>query len=165
MTDQTAKTVEITIDPLRKRIRIHRETLKQLHYPAYVQFLVNPEKSYMAVLGSDQPLRGGTANRLRINPDRLRSAQSTELYSSILLESLSPLLGGMNPAYNYRLSGEVDVENRVAYFSLKQIQTVVRRRYVPCHGQRNPPRAGEASLSGRVHSAHSDMEAMDCRWV
>ena len=129
----TAKTVEITIDPLRKRIRIHRETLKQLHYPAYVQFLVNPEKFYMAVLGSDQPLRGGTANRLRINPDRLRSAQSTELYSSILLESLSPLLGGMNPAYNYRLSGEVDVENRVAYFSLKQIQTVVRRRY---HGSK-----------------------------
>ena len=54
-------------------------------------------------------------------------------YSSILLESLSPLLGGMNPAYNYRLSGEVDVENRVAYFSLKQIQTVVRRRY---HGSK-----------------------------
>lgn len=133
MTDQTAKTVEITIDPLRKRIRIHRETLKQLHYPAYVQFLVNPEKSYMAVLGSDQPLRGGTANRLRINPDRLRSAQSTELYSSILLENLSPLLGGMNPAYNYRLSGEVDTENRVAYFSLKQIQTVARRRY---HGSK-----------------------------
>lgn len=39
----------------------------------------------------------------------------------------------MNPAYNYRLSGEVDVENRVAYFSLKQIQTVVRRRY---HGSK-----------------------------
>ena len=93
MTEQTAKTVEITIDPLRKRIRIHRETLKQLRYPAYVQFLVNPEKSYMAVLGSDRPLRGGTANRLRINPDRLRSAQSTELYSSILLENLSPLWG------------------------------------------------------------------------
>ena len=133
MTEQTAKTVEITIDPLRKRIRTHRETLKQLHYPAYVQFLVNPEKSYMAVLGSDQPLRGGTANRLRTNPDRLRSAQSTELYSSILLENLSPLLGGMNPAYNYRLSGEVVAENRVAYFSLKQIQTVARRRY---HGSK-----------------------------
>lgn len=57
MTDQTAAMVEITIDPLRKRIRIHRETLKQLHYPVYVQFLVNPEKSYMAVLGSDRPLR------------------------------------------------------------------------------------------------------------
>ena len=68
MTDQTAAMVEITIDPLRKRIRIHRETLKQLRYPAYVQFLVNPEKSYMAVLGSDRPLRGGTANRLRIDP-------------------------------------------------------------------------------------------------
>lgn len=133
MTEQPAKTVEITIDPLRKRIRIHRETLKQLRYPAYVQFLVNPEKSYMAVLGSDRPLRGGTANRLQISPDSLHSPQSTELYSSILLESLSPLLGGMNPAYNYRLSGEVDVENRVAYFSLKQIQPVAHRRH---HGSK-----------------------------
>ena len=129
MTEQTAKTVEITIDPLRKRIRIHRKTLKQLHYPAYVQFLVNPEKSYMAVLGSDRPLRGGTANRLRIDPAKLRTAQSTELYSSILLENLSPLLGGMDPAYNYRLSGEVDGENRVVYFSLKNVQAVTRRRY------------------------------------
>ena len=133
MTEQPAKTVEITIDPLRKRIRIHRETLKQLRYPAYVQFLVNPEKYYMAVLGSDRPLRGGTANRLQISPDSLHSTQSTELYSSILLESLSPLLGGMNPAYNYRLSGEVDVENRVAYFSLKQIQPVAHRRH---HGSK-----------------------------
>lgn len=129
MTDQTAAMVEITIDPLRKRIRIHRETLKQLRYPAYVQFLVNPEKSYMAVLGSDRPLREGTANRLRIDPAKLRTAQSTELYSSILLENLSPLLGGMDPAYNYRLSGEVDGENRVVYFSLKNVQAVTRRRY------------------------------------
>ena len=35
----------------------------------------------------------------------------------------------MDPAYNYRLSGEVDGENRVVYFSLKNVQAVTRRRY------------------------------------
>lgn len=127
MREKTATPVEMTIDPIRKRIRIHRDTLKQLRYPAYVQFLVNPEKSYLAVLGSDRPLRGGTANRLR--KTQLRTTQSTELYSSVLLENLSPLLGGMDPAYNYRLSGEVDTENRVAYFSLHEGQAVARRRH------------------------------------
>ena len=97
MTDQTAAMVEITIDPLRKRIRIHRETLKQLHYPAYVQFLVNPEKSYMAVLGSDQPLRGGTANRLRIDPGQ---ASHRPVHRALQLHSLGkpfPSLGGHEP--------------------------------------------------------------------
>ena len=42
----------LTLDPARNRIRIHRQTIRLLKNPAYVQFLVNPEELYIAVLGS-----------------------------------------------------------------------------------------------------------------
>ena len=44
----------LTLDPARNRIRIHRQTIRLLKNPAYVQFLVNPEELYIAVLGSDK---------------------------------------------------------------------------------------------------------------
>ena len=34
----------LTLDPARNRIRIHRQTIRLLKNPAYVQFLVNPEE-------------------------------------------------------------------------------------------------------------------------
>ena len=48
----------LTLDPARNRIRIHRQTIRLLKNPAYVQFLVNPEELYIAVLGSDKPISG-----------------------------------------------------------------------------------------------------------
>lgn len=47
----------LTLDPARNRIRIHRQTIRLLKNPAYVQFLVNPEELYIAVLGSDKYFR------------------------------------------------------------------------------------------------------------
>ena len=48
----------LTLDPLRNRIRIYRQTIRLLKNPAYIQFLVNPEELYIAVLGSDKPISG-----------------------------------------------------------------------------------------------------------
>ena len=47
----------LTLDPARNRIRIHRQTIRLLKNPAYVQFLVNPEELYIAVLGSETYFR------------------------------------------------------------------------------------------------------------
>ena len=93
----------LTLDPARNRIRIHRQTIRLLKNPAYVQFLVNPEELYIAVLGSDKPISGGTAN-------------------------FSELLGGFDLRCNYQLTGEIDQINRVAYFSLKTVKQLERRR-------------------------------------
>ena len=85
----------LTLDPARNRIRIHRQTIRLLKNPAYVQFLVNPEELYIAVLGS---------------------------------ENFSELLGGFDLRFNYQLTGEIDQINRVAYFSLKTVKQLERRR-------------------------------------
>ena len=83
----------LTLDPARNRIRIHRQTIRLLKNPAYVQFLVNPEELYIAVLGSDKPISGGTANKVRMSST---SQQSIEFYSTILIKNFSELLGGFD---------------------------------------------------------------------
>lgn len=50
----------MTIDLKWNRFRIHKSTLNKMGNPQYVQFLVNPEEMFIAVLGSDRPLTGGT---------------------------------------------------------------------------------------------------------
>ena len=106
----------LTLDPLRNRIRIHRQTIRLLGNPAYVQFLVNPEELYIAVLGSDKPILGGTANKVRLSDT---TQQSVEFYSSILLNNFSEMVGGFDLRFNY---------HRVAYFSLKTVRQQERRR-------------------------------------
>ena len=90
----------LTLDPARNRIRIHRQTIRLLKNPAYVQFLVNPEELYIAVLGSDKPISGGTANKVRMSNT---SQQSIEFYSTILIKNFSELLGGFDLRFNYQL--------------------------------------------------------------
>ena len=118
----------LTLDPFRNRIRIHRQTIRLLKNPAYIQFLVNPEELYIAVLGSDKPISGGTANRVRMLDT---TQQSVEFYSAILMNNFSEMVGGFDPRFNYQLEGEIDQVNRVAYFSLQTIKQLERRsKYV-----------------------------------
>lgn len=85
----------------------------------------NPEELYIAVLGSDKPISGGTANKVRMSNT---SQQSIEFYSTILIKNFSELLGGFDLRFNYQLTGEIDQVNRVAYFSLKTVKQLERRR-------------------------------------
>ena len=93
-------------------------------YTHLIQFLINPEEMFIAFLGSDKPLAGGTANK--VNLVRIPN-QSVEFYSNKLLEGVVSMIGMLDFRYSYRLSGEVDVANRVAYFSMKTLKKNERR--------------------------------------
>ena len=121
-------TVSLTLDPARNRIRIHKQTLQSLGNPIYVQFLVNPEEGYIAILGSDRPISGGTANRVQLSGSKEPAQQSAKFYSSTLISRLSNMIGGADLRYNYRMTGTVDHANRVAYFSFKALEYTERRR-------------------------------------
>ena len=122
--DSTDNSALMTLDLKRNRFRIHKSTLKKLIDPKYFQFLINPEEMFIAFLGSDKPLAGGTANK--INLVRLQY-QSVEFYSYALLEGVVYMIGMLDFRYSYRLSGEVDIANRVAYFSMKTLKKNERR--------------------------------------
>lgn len=115
----------MTIDLKWNRFRIHKSTLNKMGNPQYVQFLVNPEEMFIAVLGSDRPLTGGTSNRVKLV--QTSRHYSIEFYSNTLLCALVNMIGTLNFQYSYRMSGEVDVANRVAYFSMKTLKKNERR--------------------------------------
>ena len=125
MNSENHAQVLLTLDPARTRIRIHKKTLRLLGSPAYIQFLVNPEELYIAVLGSDKPISGGTANKVKLTES---PQQAVEFYSTILIKNFSEMVGGFDLRFNYQLSGEIDPVNRVAYFSFKTVKQLERRR-------------------------------------
>lgn len=111
--DSADNSAIMTIDLSRGRFRVHKSTLNKMGRPQYIQFLVNPEEMLIAILGSDHPLSGGTANNVQqFQPTK----HSVEFYSSTLMSALVDMIGILDFRYSYRVSGEVDVANRVAYF-------------------------------------------------
>ena len=123
--DSTDNSALMTLDLKRSRILIHKSTLKKLNDPKYIQFLINPEEMFIAFLGSDTPLAGGTANK--VNLVRVPN-QSVEFYSNSLLEGVVNMVGMLDFRYSYRLSGEVAAVHRVAYFSMKTLKKNERRK-------------------------------------
>ena len=121
----TDKSAIMTLDIKRNRFRIHKATLSKLGYPRYIQFLINPEEMFIAILGSDKPLAGGTANK--VNTVEMTGYHSVEFYSNSLFEGIIGMIVLLDFRYSYRLSGEVDVANRVAYFSMKTLKKNERR--------------------------------------
>lgn len=128
MSSKTEMVANLTLDMKRNRIRIYRATLRALGDPAYIQFLINPEELYIAILGSEIPLSGGTANRVKIPNSRLDGKLSVEFYSAALLDGIYSIFGVLDREYNYRLTGEFDQVNRVAYFSLRTLKRIERRK-------------------------------------
>ena len=117
--DSTDNSAIMTIDLRRSRFRVHKSTLNKMGRPQYIQFLVNPEEMLIAILGSDRPLSGGTANNVQ---QFQLTKHSVEFYSSTLMSALVDMIGILDFRYSYRASGEVDVANRVAYFSMKTLK-------------------------------------------
>lgn len=125
MSEQKPLVANLTIDLRRNRFRIHQDTIHNLGNPAYIQFLINPEDGFIAILGSEKPLAGGTANKVTLyNASRSKSA---EFYSSNLMNSIFKIFGSLDFCFSYRLTGEIDQVNRVAYYSMQTLQRVERR--------------------------------------
>lgn len=119
---KSSETANLTIDLRRSRFRIYKQTLELLGNPAYIQFLINPEDLFIAILGSDRPMSGGTSNRVTLS----KAGKSVEFYSTALLDGIFKIYGVLDCRYSYHLSGEIDKLNRVAYFSLRSITKVNR---------------------------------------
>ena len=128
MSDKKELVANLTLDMKRNRVRIYRSTLRALGDPTYIQFLINPEDLYIAILGSEIPLSGGTANRVKIPSTRLDGKLSVEFYSAALLDGIYNVFGVLDHQYNYCLTGEIDQVNRVAYFSMQTLKRIERRQ-------------------------------------
>lgn len=133
MSRSKASEIKVTFDPFRCWIRIYRNTYRALGSPKHIQFLVNPEELYFAILGLDHPMRGGTSNKV---PDyyRKNTQQSIEVYSTLMINQILDIVGQLSYDNIYQLAGDVDSNNRIAYFSLRTISVCFLLLFLKAEG-------------------------------
>lgn len=118
-TAENENKVTLLVDLKKYRIRIHKSTLHLLGDPEYIQLLVNPSDMLVAIQSQEKPGN----QTCKINWDKLSSSDNSyELYSRLLTLRLCDAFGCMREGRCYRLIGSVLPANKVAYFSIKEMQ-------------------------------------------
>lgn len=109
----------ICIDFKKNRIRIHRNTLRQIGNPEYIQLLVNPAQKMIGIKAScaEDKLAHKVKDYFVIN------GNSYELYSRELLYSLSQLNLSWEKFNIFRLEGNIYPDKKIALFSMDNIIT------------------------------------------
>lgn len=106
----------ISIDPRKNRIRIYKSALRLFGEPKYVQILVNPENSVIAI----QCLDIRPAHQYhRIQWKKLVNKNSFEIYSSFLVDKLKEVCVDWPNHDSYRIVGKYHKKDRVAAFDLR----------------------------------------------
>ena len=100
----------ICIDFKKNRIRIHRNTLRQIGNPEYIQLLVNPDQKMIGIKAScaEDKLAHKVKDYFVIN------GNSYELYSRELLYSLSQLNLSWEKFNIFRLEGNIYPDKKIA---------------------------------------------------
>lgn len=108
--------IVISIDPKKNRIRIFKKTLRALEMPRYIQILVNPDTSVIAIQCMDtRPLH----QYHRIKWKELEARRNYEIYSSFLVDKLKAVCVDWSRHEAYRVYGRYYPNSRVAAFDLK----------------------------------------------
>lgn len=116
--DDNKTTAAISVDIKKSRIRIYRTTLTQLGLPKYIQLLVNPTDKIIAIRGLDRRCKESHV----VSFSHMRTDYSYELYSKELITSLMSLRPDLDVNCTYKLTGDVYLDNKVAFFPLNTIQ-------------------------------------------
>ena len=104
------ETPSILIDMKKKRIRIHKNSLKYLKNPKYVYLLINPNKKYIAIQRCDKKKRD--AIKVSYSSDK-----DCEIYSYGLLEQMAQLEHSLNEQTTFKLYGH-PYNNEIIEFNI-----------------------------------------------
>jgi YbbR domain-containing protein len=116
MTDKTEKRPSICIDLKKSRIRIHKETLRMLQNPDYIEILVNPKKKSFVIKTSSY-----RKNAHRVEMDRLTTDKHCyELYSREFMTEIQTVSKTLEHSKSYRITGTLNREKDAACFFLEQ---------------------------------------------
>lgn len=108
-------TIYCTLDLKKSRIRIHKETLRQLEDPKYIKFLIHVEKGLLAICCDASPFCGSVHK-----VDRVDAEGSAEIYSGPFLEKLASIFPNLAAGNSYRLPGQIHSEDRIAIFFINE---------------------------------------------
>ena len=107
----------ICIDLKKNRIRIHKQTLKMLGNPAYIQLLVNPNDARIAIRPSTS--RDHLAHHIKQVPKGFK--HDNEIYSADFIKALNTISFGWESDHMYRIYGKMNQKENIVYFDIKNM--------------------------------------------
>ena len=107
----------LCIDLKKNRIRIHRQTLKMLGDPKYIQLLVNPHDARIAI----RPSYSGDHLAHRIKRVPAGDKHNNEIYSSDFIKALNSISFGWEQDHMYRIYGRMNQRENLVYFDIKNM--------------------------------------------
>ena len=113
----------MSVDLKKYRVRIHKDALHRLGDPAFIQLLVSPRDTAVAIRAVETEYAGDAVHRVR--KKLLESDNSVEIYSRSFIEKLCKIIeGSLDHGQCYRIAGAVIPGEKTAIYSLKTIQKI-----------------------------------------
>ena len=95
--------LRLSIDLKKNRIRIHKQTLRFLEDPPYIQLLFSPRRQAIVVLRRDRKVPNG--QEIPVVFDKPDPSGTFDIYSKELIHRIRGQFPGLDRAGLYRLSG------------------------------------------------------------
>ena len=124
MEDASKPVITLVVDLKKYRIRIHKNVLRMIGEPHYIQLLVNPVAKTVAVRGVEKNYTKDQTHR--IDRRKMNSDNSYEIYSKDFVQTLCQVVGGLDEGYGYRMSGDIVPKEKLALFFMETIQRFER---------------------------------------
>lgn len=110
-------TAFLSVDMKKYRIRIFKTTLHKLGDPPYIQLLINPTTSEVAVKAVSRALSNDQTHK--VSRKRLESSNSVEIYSKCFIDRMNEVIPGISPEDCYHMTGKIIPSEKMAVFSLR----------------------------------------------
>ena len=120
MSDHNSPTVLLSVDIKKYRIRIHKATLHLLGDPPYIQLLINPSSSIVALKSVSRSTSKDQTHR--VPKKTLRSSNSVEIYSKFFIDKLIELVPDLTDGNCYHMTGTIIPSEKMAVFSFKTLR-------------------------------------------
>ena len=120
MSDHNSPTVLLSVDMKKYRIRIHKATLHLLGDPPYIQLLINPASSIVALKSVSRSTSKDQTHR--VPRKTLKSSNSVEIYSKFFIDKLIELVPDLTDGNCYHMTGTIITSEKMAVFSFKTLR-------------------------------------------
>ena len=103
MMELTDPKIIMSIDLKKYRMRVHRQTLRLLDFPPFVQLLFSPKYNAIVVLKCEKETPGG--QEIPVVYDKPNSAGTFDIYSKELITRIRNEFSGLDHEGLYHLNG------------------------------------------------------------
>ena len=111
--------ITMSIDMKKYRLRIHKQTLKALGYPNFVQLLISPKSRVIVILKCEKETPG--KQEIPVSFDKPNSSGTFDIYCKELITRIQNEFGGLEHPGLYHLEGFPVPEKSGVCFPLKTL--------------------------------------------